>query len=57
MREKETRRGPAGTAEALREAANRCPSEGSQRMATRAPDDITVNAEEWDVEDKRGRAA
>ena len=31
MRAKETRRGPAGTAEALREAANRCPSEGSRR--------------------------
>src|SRR5690606_27349788 len=31
MRENETRRGPAGTAEALREAANRCPSEGSRR--------------------------
>ena len=29
--ENDTRRGPAGTAEALREAANRCPSEGSRR--------------------------
>ena|SRR5690606_5724962 len=49
MRANDTRRGPVDTAEALREAANRCPSEGSRRT------DYTHARRHRRTTEKRGR--